>query len=59
LEPIGEDATHLIARVRMKAAPKWSEWLQGNILAPPIHGLMQHVQLKTIKRIAERDAQMR
>lgn len=59
LEPIGEDAMYLIARVRMKAAPKWSEWLQGNLLAPPMHGLMQHVQLKTIKRLAERDAEMR
>lgn len=59
LEPIGDDAAHLIARVRMKAAPKWSEWLQGNLLAPPMHGLMQHVQLKTIKRLAERDAEMR
>lgn len=59
LEPIGEDATHLIARVRMKAAPLWSEWLQGTVVAPPVHGLMQHVQLKTIKRMAERDAEMR
>jgi hypothetical protein len=59
LESIGEDATYLTARVRMKAIPKWSEWLQGNLLAPPMHGLMQHVQLKTIKRLAERDAEMR
>ena len=59
LEPVGEDATHLIVRVRMKAAPEWSEWLQGQILAPPIHGLMQRTQLKTIKRLAERDAQLR
>lgn len=59
LEPIGEDATHLMARVRMKATPAWSEWLQGNVIAPPVHGLMQHVQLKTIKRLAERDAELR
>ncbi|MGZ5134756.1 MAG: SRPBCC family protein [Flavitalea sp.] len=59
LEPIGDDATHLIARVRMKAVPEWSGWLQGNLLAPLVHGLMQHVQLKTIKRLAERDAQLR
>jgi hypothetical protein len=59
LEPVGEDATQLTARVRMKAAPKWSEWLQGSLLAPPMHGLMQHVELKTIKRLAERDAEMR
>jgi hypothetical protein len=58
-EPIGEDATHLMARVRMKATPAWNEWLQGNVVAPPVHGLMQHVQLKTIKRLAERDAELR
>jgi len=58
LEPIGDDATHLVARVRMKAVPEWRGWLHGNLLAPPVHGLMQHVQLKTIKRLAERDARM-
>jgi hypothetical protein len=59
LEPIGDDATHLITRVRMQAVPEWSGWLQGKLLAPPLHGLMQHVQLKTIKRLAERDAGLR
>lgn len=59
VEPIGEDATHLIARVRMKAIPKISEWFQGNLLAPAMHGLMQQVQLKTIKRLSERDAEKR
>ena len=59
VEPIGEDATRLIARVRMKAAPKISEWFQGNLLAPAMHGLMQQVQLKTIKRLSERDAEKR
>lgn len=59
LESIGEDTTRLIARVRMKAAPEWSEWLQGHLLAPPIHSLMQQAQLRNIKRLAERDAQLR
>lgn len=59
VEPVGEDATRLIARVRMKAAPKISEWFQGNLLAPAMHGLMQQVQLKTIKRLSERDAGQR
>lgn len=59
LEPIGADATHLITRVRMKAAPPLSEWIQGNLIAPPIHALMQKAQLGNIKRLAERDAQQR
>ncbi len=59
LDRIGEDATYLSARVRMKATPLWSEWLQGNLLAPAMHGLMQQVQLKTIKQLAERDAELR
>lgn len=59
LEPIGADATHLISTARMSAAPKWTEWLMGNILYPPVHGLMSTVQLSNIKKIAERDAQMR
>lgn len=59
LDPIGDDATRLIARVRMRATPAWSEWLQGTLLAPPIHGLMQSVQLKTIRQLAERDARAR
>ena len=59
LDPIGDDATRLIARVRMRATPAWSEWLQGTLLAPPIHGLMQSVQLKTIRHLAERDARAR
>ena len=56
VEPIGDDATRLISRARMKAAPQWAEWLMGNVLYPPVHGLMSGVQLKQIKRIAERDA---
>jgi hypothetical protein len=59
LEPMGDDATHLITRARMVSSPKWAEWLMGNCMYPPIHGLMSHVQLKNIKQFAERDAQMR
>jgi hypothetical protein len=59
LEPLGADATHLVVRARMKAAPKWSEWLQGNVLYPPVHALMQGVQLHNLKRVAEREAQRR
>jgi hypothetical protein len=56
LEPIGKDATHLVVRAKMEASPKWAEWLMGNVLYPPIHGLMELVQIRTIKRYAERDA---
>jgi hypothetical protein len=59
LEPVGEDASHLITRARMVSSPKWAEWLMGNWFYPPVHGLMSHVQLKNIKQLAERDAQMR
>jgi hypothetical protein len=59
LEPVGEDATHFITRARMVSSPKWAEWLMGNWVYPPLHGLMSHVQLKNIKQLAERDAQMR
>jgi hypothetical protein len=59
IEPIGEDATHLVSRVRMVTAPKWKEWLTGKVAYPPVHGLMSHVQLDTIRDFAERDAQAR
>lgn len=59
LEPIGEDACRLLVRAKMKSSPAWAEWLAGNIIYPPIHGLMSGVQLKTIKNISERDAQLR
>lgn len=59
VEPVGEDATRLITRARMDSSPKWAEWFMGNVLYPPIHGLMSGVQLRNIKRLAERDAQMR
>ncbi|MBK9013811.1 MAG: SRPBCC family protein [Saprospiraceae bacterium] len=49
LEPIGEDATRLIVRAKMKSSPVWAEWLAGNLIYPPVHGLMSGVQLKTIK----------
>lgn len=59
LEPVGDDATHLISNARMVSSPKWAEWLMGNVLYPPLHGLMSSVQLRNIKRLAERDAQAR
>jgi len=59
LEPIGEDATNLITRVRVNIEPGLNSWLQGTLIAPLIHGIMQHVQLKTLKRYAERDALLR
>ena len=59
LEPVGEDATLLISRARMASSPRWKEWLMGKIAYPPVHGLMSHVQLDTIKKLAERDAGMR
>ena len=59
IEPVGTDATHLITRVRMEAEPKLSEWLIGTLLAPPVHTIMQKVQLKNLKTICERDAQLR
>jgi hypothetical protein len=43
----------------MESSPKWAEWLMGKVLYPPVHGLMSGVQLKNIKRLAERDAQTR
>lgn len=59
LEPVGSDATQLLARARMEASPQWAEWLMGQVVYPPVHSLMSVVQLKTIKRYAERDALMR
>ncbi|HEY0610228.1 MAG TPA: SRPBCC family protein [Chitinophaga sp.] len=56
LEPVSPFATHLIVRTRMTASPKWAEWIMGNVIYPPVHGLMEAVQLKTIKRYAERTA---
>ncbi len=59
LEPIGEDATHLVNRARMESGPPWKEGLLGKVFYPPVHGLMQTTQLNTIKEYAERDAQIR
>lgn len=59
LEPVGSDATRLVVRARMEAAPKWSEWLMGRVVYPPVHGLMSAVQLKNLRLYAERDAQLR
>lgn len=58
-EPIGNDATHLVIRARMETSPDWKEWLLGNVVYPPVHGLMSAVQLKKIKSMAERDAHAR
>ena len=59
LEPIGEDAINLITRVSANMEPGLNSWLQGTLITPVIHGIMQHVQLKTLKRYAERDAMLR
>ena len=56
LEPIGGDATHLVTRVRGIGDPPWSAWLQGAVLFPPIHALMQHAQLKNLKKLVEEQA---
>lgn len=56
VEPIGTDACRLISRARMKASPQWAEWLMGKVVYPPVHGLMSGVQLKTMRRLSERDA---
>ncbi len=55
-EPLGGDATRLVTRVRARAAPRWSEWLQGAVVFPPVHAIMQHAQLANLKRLAEREA---
>jgi hypothetical protein len=59
LEPIGKDSTHLVTRARMIAQPPLKEWILGTLWMPPIHGIMQKSQLKHLKTICERDAQMR
>ncbi|HET6723028.1 MAG TPA: SRPBCC family protein [Chitinophagaceae bacterium] len=59
LEPIGCDCTHLVTRARMKSQPPVKEWLLGTLWMPPIHAVMQKAQLKHLKGICERDAQLR
>lgn len=56
LEPIGSDATRLVTRVRGIGTPPWSAWLQGAVLFPPVHALMQRAQLKNMKQLAEQRA---
>lgn len=56
LEPLGADACRLITRVRMKARPPWAEALQARVLAPLLHGVMGHKQLRGIRERAERAA---
>jgi hypothetical protein len=59
LHPIGEDASYLIVRARMMMSPSWKEWLMGTFFYPVVHGIMEGVQLKTIKKYSERDANQR
>ncbi len=59
LEPIGEDATRLVTRVRAAGTPRWSEWIQGAAIFPPIHAFMQHAQLENLKRLVEGQAHAR
>ena len=59
VEPVGEDDARLIMRARMESSPKWAEWLMGKVFYPPLQGLMSGAQPRNIKRLAERNAQMR
>ncbi len=59
LESIGQDATHLVTRARMRSQPPLKEWILGTLWMAPIHALMQKSQLRHLKNICERDAQMR
>lgn len=52
LEPIGEDATHLVARVRGDFEPSIGMSLLGPGLVAG-HEVMEHVQLRNLKRRAE------
>ena len=59
LEPVGSDACHLYTRIRVEGTPRWKEWLVAGVVYPPLHAVMQTVELKTVKHLAERDAHMR
>ena len=59
IEPVGSDACHLYTRIRVEGAPRWKEWLVAGVVYPPLHAVMQTVELKTVKHLAERDAHMR
>lgn len=59
LEPIGNDATHLITRARMELESPVLEWVWGHAVSYPSHFVMQSAQLRNLKRICERDAQLR
>lgn len=56
LAPLGADACRLITRVRMEAKPPWAEAVQARLLAPLLHGVMGHKQLRRIRERAERAA---
>ncbi len=59
LEALGSDATHLSTRVRARGSPRWAAWLQGAVLYPPLHALMQRAELENLGRLAEREAALR
>ena len=59
IEPLGTDACHLATRIRARGAPRWSAWLQGAVVFPPLHAIMQRAQLHNLKRLAEAEAQAR
>ena len=40
----------------MIMTPMWKEWMAGNLFYPLAHGIMEAVQLNTIRKYAERDA---
>jgi hypothetical protein len=43
----------------MQSQPAIKEWLLGAVLMPPVHALMQKTQLKHLKQICEREAELR
>lgn len=58
LEPIGTDATHLVTRYSASYAPSVRMSLLGSVMTP-VHALMTHKQLRTIKQRAESDQNQR
>jgi protein-S-isoprenylcysteine O-methyltransferase Ste14 len=58
LEPIGDDRTHLVARVRVEYEPSLTIALLRPIVRA-VHALMERKQLRTLKERAERRAERR